>query len=508
MQNINVNNNRKKILQKNTIASFVFQICTIICGFILPRLILESFGSEVNGLVSSIAQFLSIISFLELGMGTVVQASLYKPLACNDIIEISKIIVSAERFFRRLAQIILAYIVILIYVYPLIDKQEYSFRFTTYLIVAMSISSFAQYYFGIVYRLLLIADQRGYISYNAQTITLLVNTFTCFILIKLGASIQVIKLVTSLIYLMRPAALAWYVKYHYNLDKKIKYEEEPIKQKWNGASQHIAAIVLDGTDLIVLTIFASLSAVSIYSVYNLVIYGVKQLFLSMTNGIQALLGELWARQELEAQMGFFSWTEWIIHTGTTYVFGCMALLIVPFIEIYTRGIEDVNYIQPLFAVLITAANAGHCLRLPYNMMILAGGHFKQTQSNYIVAAVLNIVVSILLVNQFGLIGVAIGTLVAMLYQTFWMVIYISQNLVKWPIKNFVKQFVVDIITIILMNITTKWICMGSISYFSWVLMAIKIAVISAIVVIFTNFIFYQDKVFALPKLFKKRGHVT
>ena len=57
---------------------------TIICGFILPRLILNAFGSEVHGLVNSIAQFLGVLSFLELGVGEVVEFESYKPLAVQN----------------------------------------------------------------------------------------------------------------------------------------------------------------------------------------------------------------------------------------------------------------------------------------------------------------------------------------------------------------------------------------------------------------------------------------
>ena len=67
---------RKKRLVKNTIASLGYQISAIICGFILPRLIMTYYGSEVNGLVNSITQFLQVITFLELGVGAVVQSSL------------------------------------------------------------------------------------------------------------------------------------------------------------------------------------------------------------------------------------------------------------------------------------------------------------------------------------------------------------------------------------------------------------------------------------------------
>lgn len=82
---------RKKLLALNTSTSLFYQVTTIICGFILPRLILQSFGSEVNGLVNSITQFLAIISFLELGVGSVIQSSLYKPLAEKNNDQISKV---------------------------------------------------------------------------------------------------------------------------------------------------------------------------------------------------------------------------------------------------------------------------------------------------------------------------------------------------------------------------------------------------------------------------------
>ena len=185
----------KRKLAKNTISSLLFQITSVTCGFILPRLILESYGTNVNGLVNSITQFLTVIAFLELGVGAVVQSSLYKPLADEDNAAVSKIIVSANKFFRNLARILLVYIIFLMISYTFITNTDYDWQYTAVLIGAIGISSFAQYYFGMVDRLLLTADQRGYIQYNAQTITLIMNTLASVIFIKLGASIQVVKLV-------------------------------------------------------------------------------------------------------------------------------------------------------------------------------------------------------------------------------------------------------------------------------------------------------------------------
>ena len=488
---------RKKKLIYNTVSSLVFQVTTIICGFILPKLILNAFGSNVNGLVNSITQFLGIISFLELGVGAVVQSALYKPLAENRQNDVSKIISSANKFFRRLAQILTVYVVVLVIFYPLFAAKEYGFWYTATLIVAISISSFAQYYFGIVNRLLLTADQRGYVQYTAQIIAVVGNTVACYILIMLGFGIQVVKLTTSIIYLIQPFAIYLYVRKYYRIDTKIKYNKEPIPQKWNGIAQHVAAVILDGTDTVVLTLFATLSDVSIYSVYFLVVKGVKQLFMSMTNGITSLIGELWARQELAELKKTFGWTEWVIHTGTTFVFGVTAVLIVPFVKVYTLGIDDAKYIQPLFAALIVAANAAHCLRLPYNIMILAAGHYKQTQNNYIVAAIINIVVSVFAVKTWGLIGVAIGTLLAMGYQTVWMAWYDSKNLIQWPFANFLKQITVDIITVILCSIVSRVFTVMTISYFEWIINAIEVAVVWLAIMVIINLIFYKDKVLKL-----------
>lgn len=161
--------------------------------------------------------------------------------------------------------------IILVVIYPQFAGKNFGFAYTATLIVAISISSFAQYFFGIVNRLLLTADQRGYIQYNAQTIAVVGNTIACFVLIYLQCSIQVVKLTTSLIYLLQPFLVYLYVRSHYKIDKHIKYTKEPIAQKWNGIAQHVAAVILDGTDTIVLTLFATLSDVSIYSVYYLVV---------------------------------------------------------------------------------------------------------------------------------------------------------------------------------------------------------------------------------------------
>lgn len=494
---------RKKLFV-NMSASVLYQLTAIICGFIVPRLILQNYGSEVNGLVSAITQYLTIIAFLEFGVGAVVQSALYHPLAQKDYEKVSQIMYSGNHFFRKIALILVVYVIALIGLSPYLINGNFGWLYTGLLIFSISISYFAQYYFGIMDGLLLQADQRGYIIYITQIITLVINTIVCIIEIRMGFSIQTVKLTTSIIFLSRPLIQRIYIRRYYAINRHPQIEEEPIKQKWNGLAQHIAAIILDDTDTIVLSIFSTLSNVSIYSVYYLVIKGVKTLFLSCSTSIQAVLGERIAKGEREKIKIFFGSVEFALHTVITVIFTCVALLIVPFVRVYTSGVNDVNYEQPLFAFLLVLAHASHCLRTPYNIAILAAGHFKQTQKNYIVASVLNIVISVLTVYKFGLIGVAIGTLVAMVYQTIWMAVYDSRHIIYWPIRNFAKQLLVDCIVVVGAYLSTRWIHLAEVSYFAWIIMACKIVCVVLVVSVCVNCLLYRGKLLNLCRAVKVR----
>lgn len=501
-------NNRttKQKLALNTVSSLFYEIATVVCGLILPRLVMRAYGSEVNGLVNSIAQFLHVVAFLDLGVGAVVQSALYKPLALRDFASTSAIVASAQRFFRRIAIVLLVYVLFLVGVYPCFAHGNFDWAFSALLVAAMSISYFAQYYFGVVDRLLLLANQEGYVQYSAQIATLVLNTAACAALIKLGASIQLVKLVASLIFLCRPLALRLYVNRHYRIDRKIRLVGEPIKQKRNGIAQHVSYVVLTGTDNIVLTLFSTLYNVSIYSVYHLVVYGIKLLFLSMTNGIKAIIGELWAKQDLPRLNSVFGMTEFAMHTATVWVFACAWKLILPFVRIYTAGVTDAEYIQPLFAAVLLLAHAIHCLRIPYNMLILASGAYRESQNMHIATAAINIVVSVAAVKSFGLVGVAVGTLAALLYQTSWMIVFDARHNIRWPLAKVGRQLLFDLCAVAGILLATSCIRTDVAGYGGLFVCAAATAALAGLVVAGLGLLFYPRQISAILRLFggKKR----
>ncbi len=494
---------RTRRLAYNMVSSLIYQMATIICGFVLPRMVLATYGSDVNGIVNSITQFLSIIAFMDLGVGSVIQSVLYKPLSDNNNKEIGEIAAAADHFFKNIALILAGYVLVLVVIFPRIIGGQFSTTFSASLVVAMSISSFAQYFFGMFDRMLLLANQKGYIQYNAQTITLILNTILSAIIIKAGASIQIVRFTTSAIYVLRPIYLRLYVKRHYSFNRRVSYKKDTIKQKWNGLAQHIASVVLENTDTIVLTVFSTLANVSIYSVYHMVIYGVKTLFTVMSNGFQSFWGDMWAKNELEQLQTSFLKIEWLIHMGCIFLFGCTGCLVIPFIRIYTKGVTDANYIQPLFGALLTMAHGIHCIRLPYHILIKSVSHYKQTQNNYILAMVMNIVISIATVKLWGLIGVAIGTLVAMVFQTIWMEWYDSKNILSRSIGAFIKLVVVDTIIVVVSFLLVLPTVGSPNSYIEWVMKAFIVVILWLAVICAVNTIAYRNNMKMCLAMIKK-----
>lgn len=482
----------------NTVSSLLSQVISIVCGFVLPRLILSNFGSEVNGLVSSITQFLGFISLMQLGVGAVVQTAWYKPLAQKNMVEVSKIYISAERFFRRIALIFVAYTIALAIVFP-IKIGEFDYWFTATLVLAISISLFIQYYYGLTNQMLLYADGKAYLYLFCQTGTVLLNLILCVILIQCSASIHVVKLVSSLVFAITPIILHLYVFSRYKIDRRIVLHEEPIKQKWNGFAQHLSSVVMDNTDVVVLTLFSSLSNVSVYSVYHLVVFGVRQIVTSMTVGIQSAFGNLIATKDKSVKDKFIK-TEVAFHCGVTVIFACVLVLIGPFVEVYTRDITDADYIQPLFGYLISIAFALYCYRLPYYAIIKAAGHYKETQTSAIIEMILNIGVSVVVVINYGLVGVAVGTLIATLYRSIYFVFYVQKKIIPKPIGTFLKLLLADCIVFCLAVMITGNFVMGAVNYWEWVILAVKVfltvLVCSAIVYVVTNM-----------DLIKKKGHI-
>ena len=477
---------RSKKALINIISSIILQIVTIVSAFIIPKLIITTYGSNINGLVTSITQFLNFIILLEAGFGPVIKSILFKPIADKDKPTIEKILKSSEKIFKTIALIFIVYIILLCIVLPGVYEKEFDNLFTISLIVIISMSTFSEYFFGMTYGLYLQAEQKSYIVF-------IINTIVVFILIKCGANIQTVKLATALIYVIRPVLQNIYVKKKYKINLKKVDGDYKIPQKWDGLAQHIAYIVHSNTDVAILTAFGNLTEISVYSVYSMIATKLSRVVQSFSGGIDALFGDMIAKNEKENLNKSFNIYEGLYFTLITIVYACTLLLLVPFMEVYTKGINDANYIRPAFACLIIIAEFIVIIRQPYDDLVKVAGRFKETRIGAWVEAVSNIVISIILVHKLGIIGLAIGTMVAMFIRTIEIMCYASKHILQRSVWQVFKNVIVIAFEIVVISIIMNFIPEFEVySYGTWVLKGVCVFGVSSAVVLVVNLFVHKN----------------
>lgn len=464
-------NEQEKKSRRNIITTLANQLVATACGVIVPRIFIGSFGSEAYGISVSITQFLSYITLLEGGIGGVARAELYGPLARKDQKGISTVYHAVRRFFYYVAAFFLVYSLVLGLLYYDVAKVTiFSRPYVFCLVLVISLTTLAKYMGGLANLILIFADQKQYVNNIISIGLTLINTLAIIILTGNRCDLIWVKLGSSLIFVVRPLLYAVYVRKHYHLPRLGK-EKAVLEQKWTGIGQHIAYFLHTNTDVVLLTLFADVRLVAVYSVYSLVVSSIRAIAEASSGGMEAAFGELIAKGQLVALRKAYYRYKVLLTAVTTTLFCCTGILIVPFVRLYTRGITDADYIQPLFAVILLTAEAVNCLILPCASLPIAANHIKQTRWGAYGEAAINVLLSCLLMQWDPLLGVALGTLTATLFRGVFYMIYSSRHILCVPVY---KSILVLLGTLLLLeagiSVGDHLIARVEIgNYFQWIL---------------------------------------
>ncbi len=477
-----------KRLKLNTFLPLIDKTVGMIYTLIIPRMFILCYGSDVNGLINSIGNFLSVLALMDMGIGAVVQSSLYKPLTENDNDALNRVLKSGRRFFDKITAVFFAYSIVLCFAYPIVIKKDFSFTYEALLVLILAVSSFTNSYLGITNNLLIAADSKMFINSASHCLCTVFCMVLSYFLIGNKTSVHIVETVVAGCYLIRPLIIGLFVHHNYKINYKVELNEEPIKQKWNGIAQHLAYYVTTNTDVVVLTFFSSLSTVSVYSVYNMVATGVSGLLIVAQSAFPPVLGKLIAKNKQEELKSFFERYEFLAHFITTIVYACTVVLVVPFVSVYLKNANDANYIQPLFSFILISAMFVYTLRFPYHSAFISAGHFKQTQMSSVIEMLLNIIITFICVSKLGLVGVAIGTFVSLAYRTVYLILYMPNIINEVNCFNSIKLLVTDIIIYISAYLIGTCFSLNQKTYFSWFLLGIKIFAVVVCISILVNMV--------------------
>lgn len=496
----------KAILNSGT--RLLYEIVAVICSFILPRLILSEYGSDVNGLVLSISRFLSISTFIDAAIGGVTRAAMYKPLADKDYTLLGKIFQESNNFYLQVSKIFVAYTLFIACILPFVNGDGFTFWDIFLLTLAISLSTYIQFLIGATNNVLVYADQKVYLISTINTVTIILNTIATVVLIKLGCSIHVVKLTTSIVFAIRPFFTYIYCKKHYPLIRSKYDGRNLIPNKWSGFSHQIAETVHTNADTIVLTCLSIYSNVSIYAIYALITDGLTKLMECLRTGMGPGFGNMLVTESVEKVRSRFAVFDLVINIGSCILFSSAMILIVPFVMLYTQGIIDADYNQPLFALLLVLSTLLHNMKNPYLVIIFAAGHFKQTQKSANIEMLINVILSILFVYVWGLNGVAIGTILAMLYRVIYCSQYLNNNVIYYSSSNFVKKVTINLVFVLsgYFIFTLTDLCKMN-TFLDWVVFSMIVVPIVSILTFAIYFAFFRKDCLGLLRFIKGQLHI-
>ena len=472
----------------NLFFSLSYKVVTMVVGIIIPILFITSYGSEINGLQSSVQQIFSYTALLEAGVGAATLQSLYAPISKGDRDKCNAYLSAMSKYYNKIGIIYFIILSIVSIGYALIVKVETMIFIEVCIYVALTgAANGVNFFYLAKLKILIGAEGDEYIVSILSMGTYILTSAAKIILIFFGINIVVLQIshfainmgVTGIYYLIAKKKYNW-------LSFKTPPDYEGMKQKNSVLVHQISNLIFQNIDVILLTFMCDLKVVSIYAIYKMVINMITTIIASMGDSVNFILG----REMNNGDEDHKSYKKIIDIFNVLYsaiAFGLYVvtyLLILPFMRLYTVDM-DINYVLPMLPWLYISIEVLTVGREAMMRTITVAGHFKETQWRAIAEAIINLIVSIVSVyvceyffgDIGGLYGVLIGTIVAMLYRTIDINIYANKKILKRGSWKAFKVMFTNAILFLVVVFLIKPIIPNIDNYFEFILNGIWITLL-------------------------------
>jgi len=422
--------NKDSRIKNNLISSLVYQVVLISLSFLLPRLYLENFGSEVNGVLSTIKQIFVYMVLLEAGVGLATTQALYKRIGERDFKSANEVLSATNSYYIKTGIIYLAIVLVIAALYAYVIPTSIDSHVVFLIIILTALPALFSYFVQAKYRILMEVDGRKYVINNSETILQLASNIGKILVLLLTDSLILIQLTYCIISIIQLAFLYFYAKRRYTwLDLNAKPDFEAISQKNSVLVHQLSGMVFNNTDVILISLLCDFKAVSIYAIYNIFFSQVQNFITSIVSSFTFALGQMF-HTDREKFDRLFSMYETFYIMTTCIIYTLMAVFLLPLIQIYTRGINDAEYSNVFLVLLFVLMNLISNSKIPANSIIEYSGDFEKTRSYAIWEMVINITVSIAAIMYMGICGAIVGTIAALLYRGIVTIFYSNTKILR------------------------------------------------------------------------------
>ena len=491
-------------IKNNLVSSLIYQVVLISLSFLLPRLYLENFGSEVNGVLSTIKQIFVYMFLLEAGVGLATTQALYKRIGEKDYKSESEVLSATNSYYKRTGIIYLAIVLIIAVVYAYVIPTSIDSNVVFFIIILTALPALFSYFVQAKYRILMEVDGRKYVINNAETILQIVSNAGKILVLLLTDSLILIQLVYCIIYLAQLAFLYFYAKRRYKwLDLKAKPDFSAISQKNSVLVHQLSGMVFNNTDVILISVLCDFKAVSIYAIYNIFFSQIQNFITSVLSSFTFALGQMFHVNREKFDRLFNAYETFYIMI-TSIIYTLMAVFLLPLIQIYTSGINDAEYTKVFLVLLFVIMNLLSCFKLPVHSIIEFSGDFEKTRSHAILEMVINITVSVIAIMYMGICGAIIGTIAALLYRCTIIIYYSNKKILKrsqmCTYKILISNIAVFAVVMAVFFVDT----FSNVSFLNLLLNGVIHAIWIAGLYLLVNFIFNKSAFEAIIELYREK----
>ncbi len=420
---------------KNILYGFGSKFIILVLGVIIPRIVIVSYGSELNGFLSTISQIFTYFTLLEAGIGNSAINAFFSPLEKQDYAQANRVAGQARRYYRKATTLYVVCVLLFAFVYPFLMPSTLDKALMIKVILLQGAPSVIGYYFRAVYDQLLTADGKYYVSENVQLVLHIFMSAAKIALILCGFDIVAVQLAYCVIWLLRSPITILYCKRKYPWLAFAKADGENLLQERSAFIVHeVASAIFFNTDVFIVSVFCGFEAASIYTVYNMIFSSLNSLLNTANGGLGFVLGRNLdkpiekLRQIFDVYSTLYTFATFVVMTTAT-------VLSIPFVTLYTQGVDDVNYIVKWVPALFGLINVMSGARAIPQRLISVSGHAKSTQNRSLIEMILNIVFSVVLVYFLDIYGVLLGTVIALLYRMNDIILYANRHILHRSSKK-------------------------------------------------------------------------
>ena len=217
-------------LARNIVTGFVGQFIIIILGLIIPRLFIDSYGSDLNGLISTIVQIFAYMALLEAGIGAASQNALYKPIQEDNKTEISEIISVTKEYFKKFTFLYAVGVILLALGLPFLLKTNVDHMVIFSIVLLEGMSGVISFYFVETTVILLNVDGKSYVNNTINLANKIIGYIVKIVMAVLGINIVILQLAYFLIIVAKVIFYEIYFRKNYSW-VRFKSQNKKLKLK-------------------------------------------------------------------------------------------------------------------------------------------------------------------------------------------------------------------------------------------------------------------------------------